>query len=95
MAQDTTALDVREDTLAALLRALMRGPLVVATDSCVATALLLEVPNRLMSSVLHEAQRTGLIVRTRNPEARDYYDNPVTFTITHKGRTRAAEFNAD
>ncbi len=78
--------DTKEFTLRAFLRYLAEQELLVARDSCVAAALRLDVTQRVMSSAVHTALTCGYVRRSRSAEARDFYDNPVTFTITERGR---------
>jgi hypothetical protein len=39
-----------------------------------------------MSSAVHTALQEGWIVRSREHDVRDHYDNPITLKLTYKGR---------
>lgn len=87
MPVDVVEDDVRKFALQELIRFLEEnGSLTVASDSCVAAALELEVSNRVMASALNTAITKGWVVRCRDREARDHYDNPVTLKLTWLGR---------
>lgn len=93
MPQSVVESDQRTFALQALLERLESGPLEVATDSCVAAALGVEVSNRIMASAQHTAIRSGWVVRIRDRDASDHYDNPVTLKITRGGRARLTQLN--
>lgn len=85
--------ELKEFALKVFLRHLYRQQsrsMIVHNDSFVAAKLGLEVSNTLMASVVSIAIRSGWVCRQRNSAARDYYDNPVTFQLTLKGRQHLA-----
>jgi len=69
-----------------LLEYLKTGSLVVGAHSCVASAIGSWASNRVMSSAVHTALQEGWIVRSREHDVRDHYENPITLRITYKGR---------
>lgn len=86
MTVQTTDSDQKAFALQTLLRRLGEGSLTAATDSCVATELGIEVSNRIMASAMHKAIGSGWVVRCRDRDVRDHYDNPVTYKLTARGR---------
>lgn len=80
----------RAFALRALLEHLAHDALVVASNSCVAAALGVELSNRAMSSAVYVAVKKGWVVRYRDIEVRDHFENQVTFRITQAGRAELA-----
>lgn len=86
-------ISLKEFALKAFLRHLQVQEshlMTVANDSSVAAEIGLDVSNTLMASAVSIAIRSGWVCRQRNSAARDYYDNPVTFQLTLKGRQHLA-----
>ena len=79
-------IDSRAFALKEFLKRLAEGPLRVERDSWIASALQVDVTQRIMSSAVNKALHNGWVWRSRNKDVRDFYDNPVTFTITPQGR---------
>lgn len=78
--------EARAFALNSFLSYLSKQDLTVQRDSGVASALNIKVTSRVMSSAIHTALKHGLVRRYRDAEAHDFYDNPVKFTITPRGR---------
>lgn len=86
MLVQTASSDQKTFALEVFLRRLGEGPLTTAADSCVAAGLEIEVSNRIMASAMHKAISSGWVVRCRDRDVRDHYDNPVTYKLTARGR---------
>ncbi len=76
----------KAEALTQLLEYLKTRNLVVGAHSCVAAAVGSWASNRVMSSAVHTALQEGWIVRSREHDVRDHYDNPITIKLTYKGR---------
>mgnify|MGYP001023987526 CR=1 FL=1 len=85
----------RAFALRALTDRLAKGPLTVERDSHVASVLNIDVTSRVMASAINLALRNHLIARSREEGRRGFYDpDPVTYTITPRGREYCAATNA-
>lgn len=72
--------------LVTFLSHLSEKPMVVMRDSGVAYVLGIQVTQRVMSSAVNYALKERLVRRSRDNDARDFYDNPDVYRITLKGR---------
>lgn len=93
MSVQTVGSGLKAFALQAFLRRLGEGPLTVATDSCVAAELGIEVSNRIMASAMNRAIVSGWVLRCRDHDVRDHYNNPVTYKLTARGREQLGRLN--
>lgn len=93
MLAQTVGPDLKTFALETFLRRLGEGPLSTAADSCVAAELGIEVSNRIMASAMHKAIVSGWVVRCRDRDVRDHYDNPVTYKLTARGHEQLGRLN--